>query len=185
MRVFYAALLCLGFTSLTSISAQDTKKEDPPKAEAPEVDASAEVEASAADVMQDRQAIAGRWIIARLIVDGKASKPQDVSGLFVVNEANGNWTLTSNASVVAKGTSKIDPTKKPKTIDFVVVGGDNDGKQYKGIYQLGKMGRKMCFAPEGEDRPTRLTSRAGTGHILVEFQKFPEPIRLQVIESDR
>ena len=169
MRVLHASLLCFGMTFLgASVGAQESSSDQD----------------SPSDVVQlDRDAIAGKWSIARLVVDGKPSKPADVRQLFVVNEANGDWSLTSDNKVVAKGTSKLDPTTTPKSIDFVTVGGDDDGKKYLGIYQVGKSGRKMCFALEGDERPTRFNSKAGSDHVLVEFQRFPEPRRLKLIEE--
>ena len=165
MRSVHAFLLCLGMTIVVPSWAQDASSDS--------------------DVVKkDRQAIAGKWSIVRLVIDGKDSKPDDLRQMFVVNEANGNWSLTSEEKVVAKGTSTIDPTKTPKTIDFITVGGDQDGDKFLGIYELGKLGRKMCFAPAGEDRPTDFAAKSGTDHISVEFKRFPEPQRLQLLKKN-
>jgi uncharacterized protein (TIGR03067 family) len=59
---------------------------------------------------------------------------------------------------VAKGTSKIDPSKKPKTIDLTAAEGDSAGKTALGIYELEKDSRKVCIAKPGDERPTEFAS---------------------------
>jgi uncharacterized protein (TIGR03067 family) len=90
---------------------------------------------------------------------------------MVVNGDDGTWSLRSEGNEVAKGTSTIDPTKNPKTIDLLAIGGEGNGERYLGIYELGEKTRKLCFAPAGKNRPTEFLSTAANEHILVTFER--------------
>src|SRR5262249_28291224 len=67
---------------------------------------------------------------------------------------------------VFKGTHKIDPSKKPKTIDAMDTEGKFKGKTSQGIYELEADTFKVCFAEPGKDRPKEFSTTKGTGHIL-------------------
>ncbi|MEM8667061.1 MAG: TIGR03067 domain-containing protein [Planctomycetota bacterium] len=127
-------------------------------------------------VTKDRKRIAGAWTIAKLVVNGNETKAENLQSLMVVNQPDGKWSLMSDKKVVAKGTSTIDPSKRPKAIDFKIVGGDQDGEEFLGIYELSEERRKMCFAPTGEDRPSKFEAPEGTGIILVVFEYQPQPL---------
>jgi uncharacterized protein (TIGR03067 family) len=89
----------------------------------------------------------------------------------VVNGSDGTWTLRSDDKEMNKGTSTIDPRKKPKTIDFTITEGEGKGNEHLGIYELGEKTRKLCFASPGKERPTEFSSAPGSGQILVTFER--------------
>lgn len=70
-----------------------------------------------------------------------------------------------------KGTLKVDPSKKPKTIDATDTEGPFKGKTLHGIYELDGDTFKVCFAKPGEDRPKEFSTKSGTGHILQVWKK--------------
>ena len=123
-------------------------------------------------IRKDRQRIEGTWRIVGLNINGNSAEEQDMAKLTVINRADGTWTLRSEGEMVTKGTSELDPTKKPKEIDFTATEGGGSGNHYLGIYQLGDSKRKMCFAPPGKPRPTEFESRPGSQIILVEFERM-------------
>jgi uncharacterized protein (TIGR03067 family) len=125
-------------------------------------------------IRKDRQLIKGTWQIVTLEVNGNKSDDADAKKLTVVNGADGTWSLRSEGQEVFKGTSTIDPTRKPKTIDFTPTSGDSKGELFWGIYELGETTRKLCFAPAGKDRPTEFRSTAGSDHILVTFERVKD-----------
>ncbi len=57
----------------------------------------------------------------------------------------------------------IDPSKKPKTIDYDVIDGPTKGKRHLGIYELDGDTFKSCFGAPGAERPTDFTSKPGDG----------------------
>tara|TARA_R110002049_G_scaffold46487_1_gene135099 strand:+ start:27172 stop:27684 length:513 start_codon:yes stop_codon:yes gene_type:complete len=121
---------------------------------------------------QDRKRIEGTWTVAALTTNGGKAKKQDLEKLRVINDGDGNWTLLSEDKMISKGTSTLDPRKKPKAIDFTVTEGEGTGKQYRGIYKIGKKNRRMCFAPSEQDRPNEFRSKPGSNHILVVYERL-------------
>ena len=106
-------------------------------------------------------------------MNGNRSSAEDVRKLTVVNGADGTWALFQEGREIVRGTSSIDPVKNPKTIDFTPKTGDDQGKLFRGIYELGKTRRRLCFAPVGKDRPEKLESLPGSEHFLVTFEREP------------
>jgi uncharacterized protein (TIGR03067 family) len=122
-------------------------------------------------IKKDRKLYEGTWRVVSLEVDGNKTADEDAQKIVVVNKADGSWTIQVDGKEVAKGTSTIDPTKKPKTIDLTTSEGDAAGKTALGIYEIDKDSRKVCIAKPEEERPTEFSSKAGSGHILVTFKR--------------
>lgn len=123
-------------------------------------------------VKKDRQLIEGTWQVTALEINGTKSNDEDVKKLTVVNGSDGTWSVRSEGNTVSAGTSTIDPTAKPKTIDFTATEGGGTGDQFIGIYQLRKNKRKLCFVRADKKRPTKFTSTAEDGQILVTFARI-------------
>ncbi len=124
-----------------------------------------------AAIRQDRNLYRGTWRAVSLQVDGKMAAEQDTKKITVVNRDRGLWSLLSDGKEISAGTSEIDPTKTPKTIDFVPSMGNDKGKLYLGIYAIEKDHRKLCFAGPGKPRPVEFASKPGSGVILVAFER--------------
>ena len=122
-------------------------------------------------IKKDRKQIQGTWRITALEINGNKSADEDARKLSVVNGSDGTWSLFSEDGGVWKGTSTIDPTKTPKTIDFTPTEGDDKGVQRLGIYELGENTRRLCFAPPEKERPTEFSSPPGSKIILVTFER--------------
>jgi uncharacterized protein (TIGR03067 family) len=122
-------------------------------------------------IKRDRKQIEGTWRVVAFEVDGNKGTEEDAKKLTVVNGSDGTWSLRSEDKEMSKGTSTIDPTKKPKTIDFTITEGEGKGNQHLGIYELGEKTRKLCFASPGKERPTEFSSAPGREHILVTFER--------------
>jgi uncharacterized protein (TIGR03067 family) len=150
MRRSFIGLLVIA-ASLTALAAADDAKDEA--------------------IRKDRKQIEGTWRAVSLEVNGEKLKEEDAKALTVVNGADGSWSLRDQGEERSKGTSTFDPTKNPKTIDFTTTIGDDKGKQYFGIYELGEKTRRLCFAPAGMERPTEFSSKPGSGHILVTFER--------------
>ena len=76
-----------------------------------------------AEIKKDHKLIEGTWRIKTLQINGNKAGDADASKFTVVNGADGAWSLRSEGNEVAKGTSTIDPTQKPRTIDFMPTSG--------------------------------------------------------------
>lgn len=122
-------------------------------------------------IKKDRQQIHGTWRAVALEINGNKAKDEDAKKLLVVNGSDGTWTLFSEGKEISKGTSTIDPTKNPKTIDFKPTEGAGQGNQYLGIYELGNKTRRLCFAPKEKGRPAEFVSSPDSEIIIVAFER--------------
>lgn len=122
-------------------------------------------------VKKDRKQIEGTWRAIALVVDGNTVMEEDARKLIVINGSDGTWSLRSEGKDISKGTSTIDPTKKPKTIDFLATEGEGKDNAYLGIYEIGENTRKLCFAPTGKARPIEFSSTPGSEHVLITFER--------------
>ena len=71
-----------------------------------------------------------------------------------------------------EGTIKLDPAKKPATIDFAITSGNDKGKDQPGIYKVDGDTITICLArPGAKERPTDFKSTEDNGFILVTVKK--------------
>src|SRR5262249_33921941 len=93
------------------------------------------------------------------------------SGKQTVKE--GEVTVYINGGVYLKAKYKIDPTKTPKTIDYMLTDGQGKGMTSLGIYELNEENDtlKCCFAFPGKDRPEEFSSRKGSQRTLTTWRK--------------
>jgi uncharacterized protein (TIGR03067 family) len=150
MKMYMALTLAASLLLSCISSAEDAKKEATKK---------------------DRQLYQGTWQIVSLTVNGNKVPEPDAQKIRVINQADGAGLLEVEGKVVAKAIFTIDPTKKPKTIDLTFTEGDNKGKTWHGIYEVGKDNRKICYPQLGKNRPTEFSSTPENGHILAEFKR--------------
>ncbi|HEV2947378.1 MAG TPA: TIGR03067 domain-containing protein [Gemmataceae bacterium] len=122
-------------------------------------------------IKKDRKKYEGTWRVTSLEINGNKSSDEDAKKITVVNKADGTWILQVDGEKITEGTSEIDPTKNPKTIDFMETEGDNKGKIVLGIYELRDDTRKLCYAEPGRERPSDFSAPAGSGRVLVEFKR--------------
>lgn len=107
----------------------------------------------------------GTWKQATCEIDGVPDAVDEsgrdprvtfVGDEFIVTRADGN--------VVIKGRFRLDPSKTPKTIDWMDTFGADAGKTLPAIYYLEENKLVFCAADGGEPRPTEF--RAKAGHVL-------------------
>ena len=122
-------------------------------------------------IKKDRKKYEGTWQVVSLEVDGNKTAEDDAKKITVVNEADGKWAIEVEGKVIARGTSEIDPTKKPRAVDLTETEGDAKGKTFHGIYEFEDDTRKVCLAESGKDRPSEFSSKADSGHILVVLKR--------------
>lgn len=134
-------------------------------------------------VNKDRQRIEGTWQVTALTINGNKAKAEDVKKLTVVNGSDGTWSVRSEGREISSGTSTVDPTKKPKTIDFTPTSGGGKGEKFLGIYKLGKNSRRLCFSPSGKARPTEFSSTTDNQHVLVVFKRIEKASPLGVRDA--
>jgi uncharacterized protein (TIGR03067 family) len=88
-------------------------------------------------------------------------------------------TTTMAGQIFFKAKITIDPSKKPKTIDYQMTEGFTKGKNQLGIYEVDGDTFKSCFGKPGAERPTDFTGKPGDGRTVSvwkrEKQAAPTP----------
>ena len=123
---------------------------------------------------KDHLAIEGTWRAVSIEVNGNAVNADDVRKVTTENGRDGEWTLLVDGNEMAEGTSTIDATATPKTIDFKVTKGNDAGRETYGIYEFTGDTRKICYAEPGRPRPSDFSAPAGSGRILAVFERVKE-----------
>jgi uncharacterized protein (TIGR03067 family) len=107
----------------------------------------------------------GQWSMLSGEANGVAMPKDTVkSGKRVAKD--GETSVTFGEQVYFKAKFSIDPTKKPKAIDYMMTEGPTKGKTHLGIYELEGDTVKFCFAAPGKDRPTEFTAKEGSLRTL-------------------
>ena len=122
--------------------------------------------AAAQDAIQKEMAqLEGSWSMVSGEANGM-SMPKEIvtSGKRIAKD--GETTITIGGQVYFKAKFSIDPTKKPRAIDYTMTEGPTKGKTHLGIYELDGDTVKFCFAAPGKERPTEFTAPEGSQRTL-------------------
>jgi uncharacterized protein (TIGR03067 family) len=122
----------------------------------------------------DRALLAGEWRVVSVEANGNNSADLALARVTIVNRLDGTWSLLSNGNIIAEGTSTIDPTTKPKTIELKGIRASVEnarGTHYRGIYEVHETTRRLCFVPADKPLPESFSGGRDTGQILVTFEK--------------
>ncbi len=109
---------------------------------------------------KDLKAFAGKWKNASVETDGKKAPDEELANVFVTHEGN-KVTVRKGDKVIVQGTIELDPTKKPKTLDFTSTARENKGQIYLGIYEFDGDSYRLCLAGPGKKRPDEFSSKLG------------------------
>lgn len=111
----------------------------------------------------------GTWDLVYFERDGKEVKLQsETKSIF----SGDKFVVKRGDQVIAGGTFKLDPSKKPKTLDATYTEGSDKGKTFKSIYQLDGDMLKFCRAGSpDEDRPTEFKTKPDSGQFVSGYKK--------------
>lgn len=122
-------------------------------------------------IKKDRKQLEGIWRVVDLKINGNQGGDDASRKISVVIGPDGAWSLRLEDKEVGKGTSTIDPSKSPKTIELTPTEGEDKDKQSPGIYEINENTFKVCIGPPERDRPTEFNSIAGYEHLLVTLER--------------
>ena len=69
------------------------------------------------------------------------------------------------------GSLKLDETAKPKAMDATKTEGLEAGKVLKAIYELSGDTLRVCYAFDGETRPTAFATEDGSAWVLITYKR--------------
>jgi uncharacterized protein (TIGR03067 family) len=112
------------------------------------------------------------WKITSFETNGQKPYGEDqLAGVTTTIDADGKFNVEANGATVVAATIKIDPTKTPKTIDFMFTEGELQGKTALGIYEVSDDSLKYCRAVPDKPRPTEFSAKEGSDQTLVTYKR--------------
>src|SRR5690349_15928285 len=107
---------------------------------------------------EDLKKMTGTWTMVSGAEDGKQLPKKTVKAAML--RIKGEEHTVKVGDDTMKGTHKLDPTKKPRTIDVQDTEGPSKDKTLRGIYQFKDDEFSVCFAAPGKERPSEFTTKS-------------------------
>jgi uncharacterized protein (TIGR03067 family) len=112
-------------------------------------------------IKRDLADIQGEWTMVSGERDGQALPEQYVKSARRVCKGDETIAIV-NGEIGLQAKFTLDPTKKPKTIDYQLTGGPNKGLTQLGIYELDGDTLRFCQSTPGEPRPATFSAKEGS-----------------------
>jgi uncharacterized protein (TIGR03067 family) len=122
-------------------------------------------------VAKELKNLEGTWEVVFVEVGGKKGQlPGDRKERLIFRGAD--FTVMQGEEVKDKGTLKIDPTAKPKSLDFKSSGDAGKAGASLAIYELKGDELRVCIASPGEKRPAAFTTGADGKHYITTLHRM-------------
>jgi uncharacterized protein (TIGR03067 family) len=97
----------------------------------------------------------GTWTVVAAEREGKKAPDEAIKAMSVV--IKGDSLILRDGNHQEKGTLKVDPSVKPKSLDLMPAG--ENQKVSRGIYELTISTLRMCWTKEGGERPREFATK--------------------------
>jgi uncharacterized protein (TIGR03067 family) len=111
-------------------------------------------------VEKDLALMQGEWSMVSGSADGQPMPDEMLKQMRRVCRGD-ETTTTMGGQVFFKAKITLDPSKRPKTIDYEMTEGLTKGNKQLGIYEVEGDTFKSCFGKPGGERPTDFTTGQG------------------------
>ncbi len=112
----------------------------------------------------------GEWAVVSIEQSGKALPEMYVKGAKRTVK-DSELTVIIGGELFMKAKCSLDPSKKPKAINYAVTEGPYKGQTLLGIYEITDDTMKTCFAAPGKDRPSAFATKPDDGLTLSVWKK--------------
>jgi uncharacterized protein (TIGR03067 family) len=120
-------------------------------------------------VKNDLKLLQGTWTIQSFESDGKARTAEQIKNIKLTIKDDRYSVEIGDKRI--EMTFKIDPTKKPKQIDFTMTDGDAKAVTHA-IYEVGADTLKICRPLEAtRARPTAFATKEGSGIAMAVYKR--------------
>jgi uncharacterized protein (TIGR03067 family) len=117
----------------------------------------------------DEKAILGTWLAESGELAGKPYPENILKSIrMVLTEGKYKVTVGKNPD---EGTWKIDPAKKPRTLEIVGTKGPNKGKTIPAIYELTGDTLRVCYDLSGKASPEEFKTKPETMLYMVTYKR--------------
>lgn len=119
---------------------------------------------------EELEELSGTWKLISKKVSGLEviGKYEEEGQLITFNNGEYKWVKGGGPS--GKIVS-INPSQKPKEVDYLFTGGENKGRTHKAIYKLYVDTFIDCFGPPGSDRPTDFNSNSSNQLTVMIYKR--------------
>ncbi len=111
----------------------------------------------------------GTWLPTSAQMGDFKFDDKTLKGMKLVIEGN-KYTVTLGDSV-DKGTTKVDATAKPKTMDIMGTEGPNKDKTFLAIFEDDGDTMRVCYDLTGKKRPTEFKTSKEMPYFLVTWKR--------------
>ena len=125
-------------------------------------------------IKKDRAHLQGEWSMVSGSADGSAM-PEAMRTTATRVCKDDETTVTIGGQLFMKAKFTIEPSRKPKTIDYQMIDGPTKGKKQLGIYEIEGDTVRFCFGSPGSERPQDFTSKPGDGRTLSVWKRKKTP----------
>jgi len=113
-----------------------------------------------ADDKADKDKLQGEWSLVTREENGESKKIAEGDEHYIKLKIDGDKIVATVEGTDHNTTFVVDSSKKPKTIDLTIKGGEKDGTVMKGFFELDGDTLKMCIgSPQAPDRPAEFKSK--------------------------
>lgn len=127
-----------------------------------------------AAVRAELEKFQGVWQMIAAETDGKPAAEDFIKKTRVTITGNTHSVRVGDQVIVHDITFEVDPSTTPKQVTDTINGGDQKGKQIRGIYRIEGDQLTSCVARMDEDRPTEFVTKPGSGHTMRVFKRVKE-----------
>ncbi len=132
--------------------------------------------APAQDAKKDLALLEGTWAMVSREFMGKKASDEEIKKLNTKVVFKGNtitiWSRDAGTDeIVSELTFKLDPTTKPKSLDFTMTSGPTKGQTAVAIYELEGDSLKVCYAVGEAKRPTQFAAANDSEWVLLSYKR--------------
>jgi uncharacterized protein (TIGR03067 family) len=120
------------------------------------------------DAKDELKKFEGAWVLVSSEHDGEKA-PEELIKTAKASVKGDKVTLSVGGKTVMEAEFKVDPTKKPKTIDSTATAGPDKGKKSFGIYEMEGDTLKICY--NEKERPKEFSAKKGSGNTLDTYKR--------------
>jgi uncharacterized protein (TIGR03067 family) len=121
------------------------------------------------DAADDRKLLQGAWLPTAAELAENPFDEATLKSMKLVIDGD-KYTVTVGKAI-DKGTTKIDPAAKPKTMDIIGAEGPNKGKTFLAIYELNGDTLRVCYDLSGKARPSEFKTEKGKLLFLATYKR--------------
>lgn len=127
------------------------------------------------DPQEEYEKFSGLWMQISCNSDGMDNPVKNYGVIPTVKFTNNQFVVTSaTGEIVIEGLFSVNPYAAPKEIDWTDTFGEDAGKTFPAIYEIGEDRLAFCAANEGMKRPRGFESKIG--HTLRFFKRSYEKV---------